>query len=86
MTSQEDADAFEVFEDGWESLTLFLQLDTQWRWVQHIRTGLNYSAVEFLLRLYGVKKRREVFEDIQAMERAALSAWAAEGNKNGNSN
>lgn len=35
--------------------------------------GLDYMAVEWLLRLYGVEDQRSMLEDLQTMEGAALS-------------
>lgn len=42
--------------------------------------GLNYTAVEFVLRLLGLKNRREVFEGIQTMEFEILRAHAEKRN------
>jgi hypothetical protein len=39
------------------------------------RIGLNYQSVDFLLKLYPTKKRRQVFEDLQIMEMGALQAF-----------
>ena len=36
--------------------------------------GLDYSAVQWLLRLYGVEDQRSMLEDLQVMEGAALAA------------
>jgi hypothetical protein len=38
--------------------------------------GLDYGAVEWLLRLYGVEDPRSVLEDLQIMEAAVLSVIA----------
>lgn len=34
--------------------------------------GLNYGAVDFCLKIYGIEKKREIFEGLRVMELAAL--------------
>lgn len=59
---------------NWPSFTAWLACETQWRTAGHMAAitwiGLDYTAVDIVLR------RREfaayVFEDLQAMEEAAL--------------
>lgn len=56
----------------------FMRCATQWRHagMDGIRTGLDYAAVESVLRLtVPAKERRAVFEGIQMMEYAALSVF-----------
>jgi hypothetical protein len=36
--------------------------------------GLDYSAVEWLFRLYAVTDQRSMLEDLQVMEAAAMAA------------
>ncbi|QUN29548.1 DUF1799 domain-containing protein [Cupriavidus sp. KK10] len=73
-----------VHADNWESLQLFLTVQTQWHQVAGIagcvRTGLNYPAIETPLRLYGVKRKRRaaLFNDLRVMEAAALEEFAAQ--------
>lgn len=52
---------------------MFLRLQTQWRTSMGGVIGLDYMAVEWLLRLYGVEDQRSMLEDLQTMEGAALS-------------
>lgn len=73
---------FEVWEENWETLNLFFQLQTQWRVGFSGATGLDYSSIPFLFDLYGVQNRVEVFEGIQACEVELLLLWQ-EKNKNG---
>ena len=56
---------------------LWMRLQTQWRTggMGGQPTGLDYAAVWATLERLGVRRRREVFEHLQAMERAALTAW-----------
>ncbi len=84
-----NADDYEVWDVNWTSLKAFLACDTQWRIsvafhrgaeVRRVRHGLDYSGVDVVLaRLYGhlkAKARRVLFEDLMAMEAAALDAFA----------
>lgn len=70
------APVFEVWPENWETFVLFTRLETQWREdsMSGKRLGLDYAGVEALLRLHRVPKRAAVFEDLCAMERAALKA------------
>lgn len=52
---------------------MFLRLQTQWRTSMGGVIGLDYMAVEWLLRLYEVEDQRSMLEDLQTMEGAALS-------------
>lgn len=54
-------------------MEMFLRLQTQWRTSMGGVIGLDYMAVEWLLRLYGVEDQRSMLEDLQTMEGAALS-------------
>jgi hypothetical protein len=51
---------------------MFLRLQTQWRTSMSGVVGLDYSAVQWLLRLYEVEDQRSMLEDLQVMEGAAL--------------
>ncbi len=70
-------EALEVFEENWEAVILFLKLSTQWRTSFSGVSGLEYKSVMILFDLYDVKNRREVFEDIQVIEMAALKNFNA---------
>lgn len=68
---------FEVMEENWPSLLLFLDLQTQWRRHIGIRghitwQGLDYTAVEALMRIERVKDKKTAMRDLRAMEAAAL--------------
>jgi hypothetical protein len=72
---------FEVWRDNWPTLHVFLGMATQWRWLVGMRSaqrvGLDYPALEVVMRLQGVKRRdrADMFNDVQAMERAALEVF-----------
>jgi hypothetical protein len=63
---------FEVFEENWPAVEMFLRLQTQWRTTMSGLLGLDYGAVAWLLRLYEVEDPRALLEDLQVMEAAAL--------------
>lgn len=66
---QED---FEVWDENWEAMMMFLRMQTQWNVSMNGLVGLNYQALETLIRLYHVKEPVELFERVQVIERAAL--------------
>lgn len=56
---------------------LWIDLQTQWRVGMGGATGLDYAAVWALLdRRLPRRRRADAFEQIQAMERTALTVWA----------
>lgn len=65
---------FEVLEENWPAVEMFLRLQTQWRTTMSGLLGLDYGAVAWLLRLYEVKDPRALLEDLQVMEAAAMAA------------
>jgi hypothetical protein len=68
---------FEVWEENWEAVEMFLRLQTQWRIGMSGRTGLDYVAARWLFSLYQIEKPSEMLEDLQVMESAVLEAQAA---------
>jgi hypothetical protein len=62
-----------VLEENWAVVEMFLRLQTQWRTSMSGVLGLDYVAVEWMLRLYGVEDQRSMLEDLQVMEGAALT-------------
>ena len=70
----------EIWEENWDTLMVFLACQTQWKKEipamsgQILWHGLEYPAVEVVLRLKGFKGKMamEIFEGIQVMEAAAL--------------
>ncbi|WP_144630256.1 DUF1799 domain-containing protein [Bordetella genomosp. 13] len=64
----------EVWEEHVPIINVFDALSTQWVMGMSGPTGLNYQALPFLLRLYGIPRedQRQLFEDLQVLEHAAL--------------
>jgi len=52
---------------------MFLRMGTQWNVTMGGYSGLNYTALEVLLRLYSVEDPVALFEGLQVMELEALT-------------
>lgn len=63
---------FEVFEENWQAVSMFMRLQTQWVPAMGGVAGLNYQSVDFLFRIEGIENQREMLADLQVMEVAAL--------------
>lgn len=75
---------FEVYPENWETVLVFLALQTQWRCgPMGGLQGLDYPAVEVVLRLRQVSEPAALFERLQGMERAAIAADRGEGDHGG---
>lgn len=70
---EQPADEFEVWEENWPVVEMFLRCQTQWRTTMNGVLGLDYGAVAWLLRLYEVEDQRSMLEDLQVMEAAAMA-------------
>lgn len=68
---------FEVWEENWEIVMMFVRMSTQWNTNMAGLTGLSYSSLEWLCKLYVVKDPVALFEGVQVMEMAALSCMNA---------
>jgi len=67
---------FEVWEENWESLMMFLRMQTQWNVTMGGYVGLRYEVLlgaGGLMSLYDVDNPRGLLEDIQVMEATALA-------------
>ena len=74
LPEQPRTDDFEVWEENWPVLEMFLRCQTQWRTTMAGVLGLDYVAVAWLLKLYEVEDPRALLEDLQVMEAAAMMA------------
>ena len=66
---------YEVWEENWESLMMFLRIQTQWNVAMTGFIGLRYEVLfgaNGLMRLYDIENPRDLLEDIQVMEAEAL--------------
>ncbi len=66
---------FVVYEENWETVSMFLRMQTQWDTTMGGYAGLRYEVLLLsggLFDLYNVDKRRDMLEGLQIMEAAAL--------------
>lgn len=72
---------YQVWAENVDTIETFLALQTQWRLgPMGGYLGLDYPGVQAALGMRGVRKpadRRRMFDDLQAMERAALAVLNA---------
>lgn len=70
------SDEFLVWPDNWQAVDVFIAMGTQWRVGMGGPVGLDYGALETVMRLVGVKRadRSDVFAAVRIMEGAALAA------------
>lgn len=75
----------DVFEENWPALALFAALSTQWRVGMAGATGLDYPAVLAVMDVQGIapEDRRERFDEIRVMERAALDVMSEQAKAKG---
>lgn len=67
-------EAIEVWPENWEAALTFVALATQWRSGMNGPTGLDYGAIEPVLRLRGVASDQwsSIFDALRIMESEAL--------------
>jgi hypothetical protein len=73
MERRDESGHFEVWEENWQSVEIFLKMQTQWNVTMGGYVGLKYEVLQWLGQLYDVEDKRHLLEDIQVMEAAALS-------------
>jgi hypothetical protein len=74
LPDQPRTDDFEVWEENWPVVEMFLRCQTQWRTTMSRVLGLDYGALKWLFSLYSVEDQRALLEDLQVMEGAAMMA------------
>lgn len=67
---------FEVWEENWPAVEMFMRVQTQWRTTMNGVLGLDYAALAWLFMMYEVQDQRALLEDLQVMEVAVLDAFA----------
>ena len=63
---------FEVWQENWSAVEMFLRCQTQWRTSMNGVVGLDYGTLAWLFRLYEVEDPRSLLEDLQVMEGAVM--------------
>lgn len=71
---EEEPELFSVWPENAPTLDLFLRMATQWRVAPMGGViGFDYNALDVVIRRCEVECTPEMFDDLQAMERAALA-------------
>jgi hypothetical protein len=71
-----ESEDFEVWDENWETVQMFLRVQTQWNVSMDGLVGLKYEVLlgsGGLFDLYNVKNRTDVLERLQVMEATALT-------------
>jgi hypothetical protein len=72
-----DENEFEVEPDNWPAVVLWMACQTQWRSAGAGRYGLDYTAVDVVMRRRGMADEDgTAFAGLQVMEIAALGEMA----------
>ena len=73
----------EVFPDVWPALDMLIDMQTQWRVGAAGATGMDYTALETLMRVKRVKAadRADLLGDVRRMESAVLELWREQRGK-----
>lgn len=77
---QNDEQEFPIEPDNWLTVQTWMRVQTQWRHGFGGPVGLDYTAVDVVLRRFRIADEDgEVFAGLQVMEFAALKTMAAKG-------
>jgi len=83
VQAEDDIERFEVWPENAQIVEVFMALHSQWDIVANegrlIRTGINYSRLETVLKLKrGIKRKdwADIFDGIRVMELEALTVMA----------
>ena len=71
----EEKEDFEVFDENWDIVMMFLRCQTQWNTTFGGVVGLKYEVLLLdggLFDLYHVDNRQEMLEGLQLMETVAI--------------
>lgn len=66
------SDDFEVWEENWEIVMMFMRMQTQWNVTMGGFVGLKYEVLRWLCDLYSVEDQRAMLDGLRIMEAAAL--------------
>lgn len=77
------AEDFEVWEDNWHIIEMWLRMQTQWRATHGVLLGLDYVAAKWLFDLYQVRDHKEMIEALMVMEHTVLEVISEERRNGG---
>ena len=78
---KKDKDNFEVYEDNWDAVMIFCNMQTQWSTSFGGFVGLKYEVLLMqggMFDLYNIRDRRKILEELQIMEATALKEFNKE--------
>ena len=63
-----------VWPDNWQTVNIFAAMQTQWRWSDNRRVGLDYNVLPEIWKRTGTRKkdRNDIFRGLRIMEHAAM--------------
>ena len=70
---------FEVWEENWDIVLMFMRMQTQWNVTMGGYVGLKYETLRWFCELYSIEDVQAMLESIQVMEAAALGALNRDG-------
>jgi hypothetical protein len=82
-----ESNNFEVWDENWDTVMMFLRMQTQWEVSMSGYVGLKYDVLlvsHGLFGLYNVEDRRDMLERLQIMEAAALKELRKRSDGKGN--
>ena len=73
-----EPDEFELYQENLQAFDVFCSSATQWRYagMTGVQTGLDYSAVESVMRMMGTEDTAETFQKVRLIEMGALNAMS----------
>lgn len=75
---QREESHFEIWHENWDAWQTFLACGTQWAVGLQGATGLNYTALESVMRMRCIppEQQPEIFEKVRLIETGVLKAFA----------
>ena len=64
--------SFEVWDENWDTVMMFMRMQTQWNVTMGGFVGLKYEVLRWLCDLYSVEDQRTMLDGLRIMEAAAL--------------
>tara|TARA_B000000532_G_scaffold219654_1_gene193635 strand:- start:224 stop:520 length:297 start_codon:yes stop_codon:yes gene_type:complete len=67
---EKEEKTYEILPCNWLAMTIFVQVQTQWRIDQGILIGFDYNALQWIFKLNKklIKKPLEILADLQVLE------------------
>lgn len=66
-------DTVDIWVDNFDAFLLFEAMSTQWRVGMAGCVGLDYSVWQGVARTLGIKRSKDIFDDLRIMEQEAMT-------------